>query len=594
MSFFTLTLVLPLAGAVGFLGLSKIPRLRPYNRYVALLIAALTAILLIALGVTGPVNAVLSMWRPSPMFGTALVLSVDAKLHLLGVILALINCFAILATFDRVEKAPPRYLAMIHFLLPASLTALWSANVLTLLVSWAIYDLVQAMGYVVAIGSARRAVRSLIFGYLATLLLWLGALISGGGVDSKLWVLMDPTVAQATLWTLACMIRLWVFPFHLAAPGEMTFDSPLAVPLFLGPVLGWGLWIRLMTIPGLAPPDWAPTLAALNIVVGAWLAWTCKSPRSIPSWVGLTSNGAILLASCLAEANGEMVAVAGSISWMLGVTGVLLGRGQRGRPFWWHAPMLVSGLTLIGMPLTLGFVTTSVLADRLIGETLEIFDLKLWSAFLGSAFFTSALVRWVLTTVNAPVDMVEQAEQSTSSAQAPSIEEVASAVEEVSPVEESQPDGETLTSRLSRVKDVLQWSAEAMPLWGRALGMGLPAALIVLAGFHPPLLIRGADALALINLFRSPGLLGWTLWGLSLALGGLLAWQGKRFRVRIAPFLSTVGDVLKLEWFFDLLIGSLGRGVGALQAADELIGGAGALLWAWLLFLLVVLVWSGF
>ncbi len=587
MSFFTLTLILPLVGAVGFLGLSKIPRLRPYIRYVALLIAVLTAVLVIALGVAGPVNAVLSVWQPSSMFGAGLVLSVDAELHLLSVILTLINCFAILSTFDYVKKAPPRYLAMIHFLLPASLTALWSANVLTLLVSWAIYDLVQALSYVVAIGSARRAIRSLIFGYLATLLLWLGALISGQDVDSKLWMLVNPTTAQATLWTLACMIRLWVYPFHLAAPGEMIFESPLAVPLFLGPVLGWGLWIRLMTIPGLVPPDWAPTLAAVNILVGAWLAWTCKSPQSILSWVGLTSNGAILLASCLAASNGEMVAVAGSISWMLGVTGVLLGCGQQGRTSWWYAPTLVSALTLIGMPLTLGFVTTSVLADKLIGDRLEIFDLKLWSAFLGSAFFTSALARWILTIINAPADVAEQPAQLTTPAQD-------AASEKIAVTEEAQADAETSDTLRARVKAFLQQSMALTPMWGRALGMGLPVALIVLAGLHPPLLVQGADALALLNLFRSPGALGWALWGLSLALGGILAWQGERFRARAAPFFSAIGDLLKLEWFFDLALGSLGKGVGALQAADELISGAGALLWAWLLFLLLVLVWSGF
>ncbi|HDQ73599.1 MAG TPA: hypothetical protein ENN19_16100, partial [Chloroflexi bacterium] len=475
--------------------------MRPYIRYIALMTAGSSALLVVLLGWIEPSTATLSVWQPSLLFGTGLLLRVDPILQPLGIILALVNCCAILVTLDRVEKSRPRFLAMIQLLLPAGLMALWSANVLTMLVAWALYDLLQALSYIVAIGSARWAIKSLVFGYLATLLLWIGTLISDRAPDSGLWTLMNPTIAQTTLWTLAGMIRLWMFPFHLAAPGEMTFDSPLAAPLFLGPVLGWGLWIRLMTISGVILPEWVQTLAALNIAVGGWLAWTCKSTRNILSWVGLTVNGAILLASCLVDQNGGMIAVAGAVSWMLGITVLLLGQSHRGKSPWWSVPSFISGLTLIGLPFTLGFVTTSVLADRLIGGELEIGAVKLWSAFFGSLFFTPALARWIWTSAGAPAAVSE--------APVGPAEEVSSKdTEEDTEPDEDAPDS-VLFSWLAAV-----FQRMPVPIIGRALGMGIPAALIVLGGIYPSLLVRDADPLWV--LFQRPGGIGWILWGISL------------------------------------------------------------------------------
>jgi len=39
--------------------------------------------------------------------------------------------------------------------------------------------------------------------------------------------------------------------------------------------------------------------------------------------------------------------------------------------------------------------------------------------------------------------------------------------------------------------------------------------------------------------------------------------------------------------------GALDRGLSMLRAAGEVVGGAGALLWSWLLFFLLLLVWGG-
>jgi hypothetical protein len=94
------------------------------------------------------------------------------------------------------------------------------------------------------------------------------------------------------------------------------------------------------------------------------------------------------------------------------------------------------------------------------------------------------------------------------------------------------------------------------------------------------------------ELFSAPGLAGWLVWVISLSVGGVLAWQDENVRQRIALLLDALHDLLRLEWLYDTLVGALERGLSALRAVDEVVGGAGALLWSLLIFLLLLLIWS--
>jgi hypothetical protein len=117
------------------------------------------------------------------------------------------------------------------------------------------------------------------------------------------------------------------------------------------------------------------------------------------------------------------------------------------------------------------------------------------------------------------------------------------------------------------------------------------------AGIHPPFLLgssAGGDTVPTLgSLFGMPGLVGWVLWAVLLALGGVLAWQERFLRSKIGSLLSVIHDVLSLEWLYDVLAGALGRGLSVFESADEVVGGAGALLWSLLLFLLFLLVRGG-
>ncbi len=97
----------------------------------------------------------------------------------------------------------------------------------------------------------------------------------------------------------------------------------------------------------------------------------------------------------------------------------------------------------------------------------------------------------------------------------------------------------------------------------------------------------------MISLLVMPGLVGWLMWVVVIACGGLLAWQEKILRSRIGLLLDASHDLLRLEWLYSAEGGAFARGVSVFRVANEVVGGAGALLWSLLLFLLLLLAWGG-
>lgn len=551
-----LTIILPLLGAGGILGLSLVPRMRPYTRYIALTTASLTTILLLAFRWMEPVTVIPSLWQPSLLFGAVPTLQTDVTMLPLALALALITCSAMLVALGRAEEPHPRLAATLLALLSTGFVALWAANPLTTIISWAFYDLLQAAGCIAAGGSVRTAIRGLVFGNVATLLLWGGTLLSDGGAGSELWSLMTPSDVQLTLWMVAGVLRLWVYPLHLSAPDDIGTTPSLAASLLLGPVVGWGLWLRLAQVNGGSIPSgtWVLTLAAISLAVGGFLAWSCSDPRRTLPWVGMGVNGAALLATGLAGDNAIVLITAGSMTWALGTALLFLSEGLQRRALWWSIPALVEALALIGVPFTLGFMTEAPLIEGLTRES----RLEWGVAFVvGYLFLLPSLVRGL------PLTPPRSGEGSLTSLHEEGGRRVRSAARGA--------------------------SARAL---SRAIGLGLPALLLIVAGLYPPLLIRGVPTPSLGSLFALPGLMGWLLWAVALAGGGVLVWQERTLRPRIKLFLSAAHDLLRLEWLYGTVVGALDRGLSVLRVADEVVGGAGALLWSWLLFLLLLLVFS--
>jgi formate hydrogenlyase subunit 3/multisubunit Na+/H+ antiporter MnhD subunit len=532
-----LAIILPLLGAGGAMGLSLLPRARPYARYIALTAVGLTTILIFASRWMGPVGMTTSLWRPSLLFGAALVLQSDVAMQPLALALALVTCSAVLVELSRTENPHPRLTATLLALLVAGFVALWSANVLTTIISWAVYDLLQAAGHVAAGSSARTAIRGLVLGSLATVLLWGGALLSEGGAGSDLWPLVTLDGAQLTLWVVAGLLRLEAYPFHLIARDDLG-----AASLLLGPTVGWGLWLRLVLANGGSLPGGTGVLiaAAVTLGVGSFLAWSCEDPRHTLRWVGMGVTGAVLLAAGLAGESAAAVVVAGGLAWALGVAVLFLSdglqrEGEATGATWWSIPSLVGALALLGTPLTLGFVADATLLGGLTRGAGTGWGVAF---FAGNLFLVPSLMRRLLLSSSSPL-----------------------------------PNRRGL-------------------FVARGIGLGLLALPLIVAGLHPPLFIGSVLSPSLGALLALPGLAGWLLWAVSLAGGGVLAWQDEALRPKIELLLIGVHGVLCLEWFYDALVGALDRGLNVLRLADEVVEGAGTLLWSLLLFLLILLVRS--
>lgn len=541
---FVLAISLPLLGAGGVLGLFLVPRIRSHSRYVALIAVGLTTILILMFRWIELGPMVRSLWQPSLLFGSVLTWQVDAAVGPLSFVLTLVTCCSLLVDQSRGDAPRSRPVAALLTWLSAALMTLWSANILTMVVSWAIYDLLQTMAHTATGGSIRTAIRGLVLGNMATLLLWTGAVLSGSGADSELWALITPSEASLALWTLAGMLRLWVYPFHLSVPDDLGVASPLAAPLLLGPIVGWGLWIRISTANGGFIPDgaWISTLAVGTLALGGLLAWSCESPRRSLPWIGMGANGALLLVAGFAGEGAIAAIIVGSVGWALGVTVFFLGEGWRKKALLWNIPSVIGLLTLLGAPFTLGFVTASPLLGSFIQGSRIEWNMVFWGSLFGYVFLIPSLVRRL----------------------------------SVAP--------------LSSLPEHLEM------IVARGVGLGIPTLFLIITGLYPPLLIVtdvGSVVPSLGSLFVMPGLVGWLLWVVALVCGGVIAWQERVLRSRIELLLNAVHDVLRLEWFYNSLTGALDRGLNVFQAANEVVEGAGALLWSLVLFLLLLLVWGG-
>lgn len=451
-----------------------------------------------------------------------------------------------------------RLASVLLLLLSAGLAVVWSASPFTTMVCWAFYDVAQTLGWLAIGGRRGQAVRVLVLGTIATLLLWLGALVSGGGIGTVQWALIPPGGVKMSYWTLAGLLRLGVYPLHLSVPRHIDSHSPLAGAMLLSPLLGWGLWSRLALASdrALLLGPWAVVLALLTVAGGGILAWTAGSPKESRPWISVGANGSVLLATVLlslwggGEGMGREAIVPlmtlGAAGWMLG-TGLLFSGGGlalsqllRPKTLPQAIPSIIGALSLIGAPVTLGFVGhTSLMRGLVTGARwgwIVLFS-------LGHVLLVAAVTRWLLG------------------------------------------------------DDSAKWSDKALghkAAWG--VGLAGLAGLLMAVGVVPSLLTPGVDV-AFPATFRAlvalPPSLGWLLWGGTVVLGVGLARLGLSLRPRISLWLNAIHDVLLFDWAYALLVGALERGFSLLSIVDDVLGGRGALLWSCILMLILILVVGG-
>jgi NADH:ubiquinone oxidoreductase subunit 2 (subunit N) len=474
------------------------------------------------------------------LFGSTLALQFDISVYGLALAMSFVSLAAMVVATGQRQGGLPRTSAATLLVLGLGLFSLCAGNVLTLLVGWAMYDLLLAVGQMAEGRPPREAMRGLFLGGVATLLLWAGVLVAADGAIVRLWPLMPLTAARTAMWALAGLIRVWTYPVHLSAPDKLR-TSPRSAPMLLGPLLGWGLWIRLAAAHGgsLPPYTWIPTLALVTMAVGAFLAWSLEDPRRTLPWAAMAGSGGVLVAGRAAGTSAGPIIGAGAVAWSLSVCALLMSAdlmrsGLRRRRFWWSIPAWIGAASMVGLPPTLGFVTSA----PLIGGLIRGGSVGGGVAFVVSqAFLIPSLVRWLM-----------------------------------------QPPDRSLPSRRAFLIAWLVGSL-APTVTLAVLGVGLSAFAVVRV---PPLV-------ALMQLLTLPG---WTIWVVSLVIGGLLVWQERNLRPRVAYLLGVFHDLWRLDWLYGALAGAFDRGLSLVRAADDVIGGTGALLWSVVLFLIIVMVWA--
>ena len=520
------TIALVLLGILG-----AVPRTRPGARFI-LPAAATLSLLGVLASRMEPVEAVLlTRWSPEVLLGVSPILRADPLVWPLTVAVAAAVAGASLVQLSRRPRSPFALEIAVLGVLAAVLGSLWGDNPLAVLLAWGGFDLMWVLGAVAAGGPSRRMAWGAGANLLATVLLWAAVLAMGARGSLASWELISLEGPGRSLLLAAGLLRLGLYPLHLAVSTEGAWGLPAAAPLLLGPVLGWGVLLRAEVVGGvglLAGAPWLMGMGMASFVAGAFLAWAHPRPQEGIPWLGMAANGLFLWGGLVAGEGGGAVLVLGATAWVLGVLLVVLGRGWRRSAWWWAVPPLIGGWALLGGPLTPAAAALSgVAASSASGVEKGVV------LFFGAALLTAALVRRILR----PFVEVEE---------------------------------------------------EPLAIAARAVGMGLPALLLLVVGVAPFLFFPEGTALSGWGGFSGSALAGWGIWLAAVVAGVALTRVEDRFRSRLLPALRPFVDLVDLHWAYDLVAGGLRRAVRFFRATAELVEGAGAVFWALVLFLILL------
>lgn len=526
------------AGAALLPVVAAIPRLRAYGRFVVPAAAGLSLLGVLATTLEPARAVLLSLWRPSAFFGSHPILETDPAVWPLALAITAATTSASLVQLSR--RTRPRFLLMFSILglTAAALGSLWSANLLTLLIFWGAFDLAWMLGLLAVRMSPRRIALAIGTILLSTFLLWAGAALVRAGNGSLSWHLMVPSGLALYMFVAAAVLRLGLYPIHLTLPVGISGSAPIAAPLFLAPVLGWALLLRLIGDGSvvLAQIDWLLWIGMLALLFGGLLAWTRSVTHEVLPWTLMASAGTLVWSILGAGEEGTWVLAGGSLAWILGATLVYLGRGLNPRARLWTIPPLMGALSLLGTPGTPGGLFTAFAAADAVRPPLYP---HLLFFFIGQGLLMAGLLRRTLR---------------------PAV-----------------------------------WGIRNAPLRlaARMAGLLLPALILLAGGLHPPLLLGALGAPSLPALLARAPVTAWLAWLLAVAAGGLLLWFERRFRERIRTTLGLLFDLFSLDWVLYLFLGGLRRATTLLREVAELVEGAGAVLWALAIFLLAILALVG-
>jgi hypothetical protein len=330
---------------------------------------------------------------------------------------------------------------------------------------------------------------------------------------------------------LAVALRLGVLPFR-AVPTPVS-DLRSAASATAGLLL-------LVRLPGTGitrMPDWFFGLAFAGAVITMAIAVLDDAAPSLPA----LGTAALYVAGTSAALGSAGIVAAATCAWLLGIT--LIGSPVAERPILLsrasRVARIVGGLCLVGMPLTVGFVGSSGLATY--------FATRGWAGTLlliGLTLSLGGLVYLVSRHVLSPAHRPD--------------------------------DGQAIPLELeldtARARETVGWLAAVIAVFAFGIAPGL------------------LDAGSFVDTFGRNGLSGWLTWIAALALGVVLWRTHGRWSEYARAVRRPTTAALSLNWLYGLLGGAAGRLGSPLARVFTLLESDGALLWAMIIALLLLLI----
>ncbi len=482
-----------------------------------------------------PDAQIIASWQPVSVFTVPISFRVDqtAWIIALGLTLILIATAFTWLAYPGQRRPAPRALSLL--LIATAIASVFASNLLTLAVAWGLFDLVFVAALLVRSGPhvGRRAAVAIVLSTSATLCVWVATLLIENSHDSLYWHLLDIADGPRLWLAAAAVLRVGLYPLHQWLPIELGHEPDRAVLLFTAPTaVGLALWSRLAIANALPAQSITPILAALSALIGGALAWRSSTPQRGLPFIALGLSGLAVVNVGASTTPGTLTTA--TLNWMFVMVSLFITRGLDRRAPWWSIGALIAGLSLIGLPGTLGF---SVRQSMIGGLTASRQWWLLITCALGELLIVTAAIRLLL-----------------------------------SPATEEEP-----IAPLRQISFALALACAALPM--------LVLALI-------PSLIPAMPSLQ--QQLNQLSALGVVLWLLPIVGGVLLAQRDHRQPATEPASAQPLWTyVLRLDWFNAVASFFVRRMTELLRAIALMIEGEGGLIWALIVVIIGLVLTSG-
>jgi hypothetical protein len=306
-------------------------------------------------------RVVISPWQPLTLFESQLAYTTKGLAAPFALLTGLV-CLAIVLSLSKWQRGTDDNgdspLSPVVFVASAAgLSFVYSANLITLCLSWAFLDLsllflVVVQGHNQATSSAQG--RALILSSLTGLSLVVAALLLDG-------LSLSPALVPSLL-LLAALVRVSFYPMHFWMLTDADME-PLANALLQIVTIATGLALlaRLQEFSpqGLPYQSQLVTVSSLALLATALSAWAEQNRRKAISWVAINQVALAVLSVAVvgSQVHSSLLWSASSLALCLSLLNLSPEPERAGRygP-WLKAPTGLAIASLMGLPFTMGFV----------------------------------------------------------------------------------------------------------------------------------------------------------------------------------------------------------------------------------------------